>query len=85
MEMRAPYIEIDPEGILIPPSATELGSGTTRASLWHIVDDKTGLTWCGLFLSPGTERRPFSETPEQRRCETCIKRFGENVVQFPQT
>jgi hypothetical protein len=68
-----PYVEIDPEAILIRMRVD--------ASLWHIVDPERDLTWCGLFLSQGSERRPLSETPEDRRCETCIGRFGHDVVQ----
>jgi hypothetical protein len=51
-----------------------------EASLWHIIDAERSLTWCGLFLSQGSERRLWSETPEDRRCETCVGRFGEDVV-----
>lgn len=50
------------------------------ASLWHVIDPERELTWCGLFLSQGSERRPLSETPENRRCETCVSRFEEDVV-----
>ena len=73
--MTAPYVEIDPEGILIPIRA--------EVSRWHIIDAERGITWCGLFLSQGSERRPFNETPESSRCETCINRFGEGVVRHP--
>lgn len=71
--MTTPYVEIDPEAILIRMRVD--------ASLWHIVDPERDLTWCGLFLSQGSGRRPLSETPEDRRCETCISRFGHDVVQ----
>ena len=47
------------------------------ASWWHIIDAQRSLTWCGLFLSQGSERRSFSETPEGRRCETCLGRFDD--------
>jgi hypothetical protein len=70
-----PYVEIDPEAILIRMRVD--------ASLWHIIDAERELTWCGLFLSQGSERRPLSETPEDRRCQTCIDRFGEDVVRRP--
>lgn len=69
--MTAPYVDIDPEAILIRMRV--------NASLWHIIDAERALTWCGLFLSQGSERRPLSETPEDRRCETCTNRFGEDV------
>jgi hypothetical protein len=75
----APYLEIDPEAILIPQHlAMEID-----VSVWHICDAGQVLTWCGLLLSRGSERRPISETPEDRRCETCINRFGEGVVRHP--
>jgi hypothetical protein len=70
--MTTPYVEIDPEAILIRMRVD--------ASLSHIVDEERALSWCGLFLSQGSDRRPLSETPEARRCETCIERFGEDVV-----
>jgi hypothetical protein len=80
----APFVEIDPEAILIIPSldATVRGNEAIQrdASLWHIVDVERALTWCGLFLSRGSERHRLSETPEDRRCETCISAFGEDVV-----
>lgn len=68
----APYVELDPEGILIPMRV--------ELSRWHIVDAELAVTWCGLFVSQGSERRPFSDTPEDRRCEICVRRFGENLV-----
>ena len=73
--MAIPYVEIDPEGILIRMRV--------ERSYWHIVDAERELTWCGQFLSQGSERRPFSETPEVRRCQICIGRFSENVVRHP--
>jgi hypothetical protein len=73
----APYLEIDPEAILI-----RVG---TDASLWHIIDTERMLTWCGLFLSQGSERCLLSQTPETHRCETCIGRFGEDIVRNPGT
>lgn len=77
--MSASYVEIDPEAILIPQHlAMEID-----VSLWHICDAGRVVTRCGLFLSQGSERRPISETPEDRRCETCITRFDKVVVQHP--
>jgi hypothetical protein len=73
----APYVDIDPEAVLIRTRVD--------ASLWHIINAEQSLTWCGLFLSQGSERRLWSETPEDRRCETCIGRFGEDVVRSPVT
>jgi hypothetical protein len=52
-------------------------------SLWHIIDAERGLTWCGRFLSRAWERRPYSETPDDRRCETCVSRFESEVVRDP--
>jgi hypothetical protein len=71
----APYVEIDPAAILIRMRVD--------ASLWHIINAELALTWCGLFLSQGSEKRPLSETPEKRRCEACIIRFGQDVVRNP--
>src|ERR1700761_3850829 len=82
--MTAPYVEIDPQGILIPPSLD--GSGLRfedlleEVPMWHIIDEERALTWCGLFLTQGSDRRLFSETPEDRRCQICIERFGEDMV-----
>jgi hypothetical protein len=70
--MTAPYVEIDPETILIRMRVA--------APLWHIVDAEREVTWCGLFLSQGSERRPLSETPEGRRCRICINEFGADVI-----
>jgi hypothetical protein len=71
----APYVDIDPEAVFIRMRVDP--------SLWHIIDAERELTWCGLFLSQGSERRPLSETPDDRRCETCVARFGEEVVRGP--
>jgi hypothetical protein len=70
--MTAPYIDIDPEAILVRMRV--------ETSRWHIIDAERELTWCGLFLSQGSGRRPLSETPENRRCDICVARFGEVVV-----
>ena len=72
MEVAAPYVNMDPEAILIRMRVD--------ASQWHIMDPERELTWCGLFLSQGSERRPLSQTPEERRCAACIARFGEDIV-----
>ena len=75
--MTNPYVEMDPEAVLIPMRVD--------ASLWHIINVEQSLTWCGLFLSQGSERRLWSETPEDRRCQTCMGRFDEDVVRSPVT
>lgn len=49
-------------------------------SLWHIIDVEQESTRCGLFLSQGSERRPLSETPEDRRCGICVGRFGGSIL-----
>jgi hypothetical protein len=77
--MTVPYLEIDPEAILIPQ---RLGM-EIDVSLWHICDAGRMVTWCGLLLSRGSERHPLSETPEDRRCGTCISWFSEKVMQHP--
>ena len=71
----APYVAIDPEALLIRMRV--------HTSLWHVIDPERQITWCGLFLSQGSERRPLSETPEHRRCGTCVSRFEESAVGHP--
>lgn len=79
--MTIPYVEIDPRAILIPQHlAMELD-----VSMWHVIDVGQALTCCELSLTQGSERRQWSETPEDRRCQTCIGRFGEDVVRGPVT
>ena len=56
-------LEIEPKAILIRMRVD--------ISWWHIIDVDRELTWCGLVLSQGSERRPLSDTPENRHCETC--------------
>ena len=51
--MTAPYVKIDPEGILIRMRV--------EVSQWHIVDAERVVTRCGLFLSHGNEPRPFRD------------------------
>ena len=70
--MTAQYVEIDPEAILIRMRVDR--------SLWHVIDVERELTWCGLFMSQGSERRPMSETPEDRRCGICVGRFGGSIL-----
>jgi hypothetical protein len=67
-----PFIDVDPEAILIRMQL--------NASQWHIVDRERDLTCCGLFLSQGSERRPFSEAPADLRCARCIARFSYDIV-----
>jgi hypothetical protein len=52
-------------------------------SRWHIVDSERELTWCGLFLSQGSDTRLLSETPSDRRCGTCVDRFEVDVLRRP--
>jgi len=54
-------------------------------SMWHMIDVERALTWCELFLTQGSERRLRSETPEDRRCQTRMGWFGEDVVRSPVT
>lgn len=85
--MTVPYVDVDPDAILIPQrfDASALGDGVLREDLsrWHIVDPEREITWCGLFLSQGSERRPLSETPEDQRCATCLSRVAEASVVHP--
>jgi hypothetical protein len=82
--MTAPYVDIDPEAILVPQrlESSALGDNAPQedVSRWHIIDAERAQTWCGLFMSRAWERRPFSKTPEDGRCETCVSRFGQDVV-----
>ena len=72
---------MDPEAIPIPQHlAMEID-----VSVWHICDAGRMVTWCGPLLSSARERRPLSETPDDRRCATCISRFGEGVYRHPAT
>lgn len=43
---------------------------------WHLIHDERPLTWCGLEFSYAfSERRPWSETPEDQRCQNCMGRL----------
>jgi hypothetical protein len=55
----SPVLEIDPNATLLRMRVD--------LSRWHIIDVDRDLTWCGLFLSQGDERRPPSKTPEGSR------------------
>jgi hypothetical protein len=79
--MTAPYINLHPEGVLfLNQREVGLFGGQAIDGSWHIIDAERGLTWCGLFLSRAWERRPFSETPDDRQCQTCVSRFESEVV-----
>ena len=85
--MTAPYVDVDPDGILIPQrlDGSALGDNPPieDVSRWHIAEPKQKTTWCGLFLSQGNEQRRFSETPVERRCATCLRRFSEAEIHHP--
>ena len=85
--MSTPYVEMDLQGIFIRQrlDGDVLGDQALEldASLWHLIDVERALTWCGLFLTLGDERRLWSETPEDRRCETCVAHFAKNVARDP--
>jgi hypothetical protein len=43
---------------------------------WHLIHAERPLTWCGLEFSYAfSQRRPWSETPENQRCRSCIGRL----------
>jgi hypothetical protein len=67
---------MDPQGILI---AQYLGT-ELDVSMWHVIDVEGALTWCGMFLTQGSDRRLWIETPQDRRCMTCTARFEEHDV-----
>ena len=85
--MSTPNVEMDLQGIFIRqnPDFDSLGDQPLEldASLWHMIDVERALTWCSLFLTNGWERSLWSETPEDRRCETCVGRFARDFVQRP--
>jgi hypothetical protein len=55
---------------------------------WHLIHDERPLTWCGLEFSYAfSERRSWSQTPGDQRCQSCMDRL-ERVSQTdnqPQT
>ena len=43
---------------------------------WHLIHAERPLTWCGLEFSYAySQRRLWSETPEEHRCESCSGRL----------
>ena len=43
---------------------------------WHLIHPERPLTWCGLEFSYAYSRRlPWSETPEDQRCQSCFGRL----------
>jgi hypothetical protein len=43
---------------------------------WHLIHAERPLTWCGLEFSYAfSQRRLWSETPEDQRCQSCIGRL----------
>jgi len=43
---------------------------------WHLIHDERPLTWCGLeFRYAFSQRRLWSETPEDQRCQSCVGRL----------
>jgi hypothetical protein len=82
--MSTPHVEMDLQGLFIRQrlDSDALGDQALEldASLWHMIDVERALTRCGLSLTLGQERRIWSETPEDRRCETCVGRFAKDVV-----
>ena len=42
---------------------------------WHLIHAERPLTWCGLEFSYAfSQRRLWSDTPEDERCQSCIGR-----------
>lgn len=70
--MTAHDVAPDPEALLIRMRV--------HTSFCHVVDPERQITWCGFFLSQGSERRQLSETPEDRRGGLCVSRLAQNVV-----
>jgi hypothetical protein len=46
-----------------------------RAYGWHLLHAERPLTWCGLHISYTEPRRPWSEIPEDQRCQNCVGRL----------
>ena len=47
-----------------------------RSYSWHLIHAERPLTWCGLEFSYAfAQRRRWSETPEDQRCQSCIERL----------
>jgi hypothetical protein len=43
---------------------------------WHLIHAERPLTWCGLQFSYAfSQRRRWSETPEDQRCQSCVGRL----------
>lgn len=61
---------MEPEGVLLHL----LGNDDTGpdSALWHLADVHHALTWCGLDVGYGNPRKPWADTPENRRCRMCL-------------
>jgi hypothetical protein len=46
-----------------------------RVASWHLIDAERALTSCGLDLSYRDPRRPWSEIPDDQRCQSCRGRL----------
>ena len=43
---------------------------------WHLIQTERPLTYCGLEFSYAfSERRLWSETPQDQRCQSCVGRL----------
>lgn len=66
---------MEPEGILLHL----LGDDETGpvSALWHLADVQRALTLCGIDVGYGNPRKPWAETPEDRRCQMCEGQLAE--------
>ena len=74
-------VEMEPEGVLLHLLSNDThteGALHADPSLWHVADAERALTWCGIDVGYGNERRRWSETPEDQRCQMCVDRFWRN-------
>lgn len=66
--------EVGPEAVFLsgiaPPEKP-----LDEPDLWHLIDAVRVLTWCGMDIGYGASRKLWSETPQDRRCQMCLRRL----------
>ncbi|MGO9856287.1 MAG: hypothetical protein ACLPYY_14735 [Acidimicrobiales bacterium] len=68
-------VEMEPEGVLLHLLGdNETGSDS---ALWHLADVQRALTSCGIDVGYGNPRKPWAETPADRRCQMCEGQLAE--------
>jgi hypothetical protein len=68
-------VEMDLEGVLLHL----LGDDETGpdSALWHLADVRRAVTMCGIDVGYGNPRKPWEETPENRRCQMCASQLTD--------